>query len=143
MKTKQQFDFRRFAAIATPGCERGRGFTLIELLVVIAIIAILAALLLPALDTSKMQAQGIKCLSNLKQLQYGWIMYNNDNGDRLPQNIASDEAGFTTAPLTADAQPGQPDASWVLGDVSQPVDVTNDLCLTHGQIYQYVGSVPV
>jgi len=59
---------------------------LIELLVVIAIIAILAAMLLPALSKAKSQTQGVKCMNNTHQITYAWLMYASDNSDHCCNN---------------------------------------------------------
>jgi len=63
--------------------SNGAGFTLIELLVVIAIIALLLALLIPALRSAREQGQRTVCLSNLKQLTLAWITYANEHDGKL------------------------------------------------------------
>lgn len=72
-----------FAGEVKPICHRHRGFTLIELLVVIAIIAILAAMLMPALSKAREAGRGAVCLSNLRQLAQATFVYGNDHNDAI------------------------------------------------------------
>ncbi len=112
-------------------------FTLIELLVVIAIIAILAAMLLPALARSKAKAQGIVCINNMKQLNLAWLLYAGDFGDHVPLNPAgssSDDVGV----------PGGVCNAWVAGweqyAPNSTTDNTNTLFLVSPNYQQY-GSI--
>ena len=101
-------------------------FTLIELLVVIAIIAILAALLFPALARAKQKATGIACLNNTKQLVQAWIMYADDSEGLLVANREKNELN------------GGSTDSWVLGVISyNGPDATNDEKMVRGLLGPY------
>ncbi|HEY4416699.1 MAG TPA: prepilin-type N-terminal cleavage/methylation domain-containing protein [Verrucomicrobiae bacterium] len=110
--------FKSGKVAGTKSYIKAGAFTLIELLVVIAIIAILAAMLLPALANAKKKAQGIACINNVKELTLAAIIYAGDYQDAIPINNASDNG-------------------WISGNVSSLPGATNVADIYSGVLWQY------
>ena len=135
LKVRFRGDALAWPRALLPDKERRDGFTLIELLVVIAIIAILAAMLLPALGKAKASGQSASCLNNLKQLQAGYLMYADENGDLQPP----DKSDYAPAPAPFGDSQGVT-GSWVLGDAKTDTNTAN---IEAGVLFRYVASAKV
>lgn len=136
----------------------GQGFTLIELLVVIAIIAILAAILLPVLNRAEQKSQGIRCMSNLRQLVFGWTMYSGDNQGKLAQNGDENDQNQLTGLTDPNVQSGAKYAQWCPGRQDEvnaadgpqlspagtiPANNIGNKWIALGVIYPYVNTVAI
>jgi len=105
--------------------SRWRAFTLVELLVVITIVAVLAAMLLPALEKARASARTAQCINNMKQLTLCWVTYADDNEDQLVPNWIS-LSDYSSAP-----------ESWVGGQEQILALATNVACIQTGRLYAY------
>ena len=126
------------ASTRTGSCPRS-AFTLIELLVVIAIIAILAAMLLPALSKAKSKAAGIACLNNTRQILIAWQLYAGDASDYLPAN----DYPYLTS--VASINPIDNAANWAPGAMGTP-DGTDPKILRNekiSQLFRYLRNTDV
>jgi len=105
-----------------------RAFTLIELLVVIAIIAVLMAILMPALSRARDQAKRIHCINNVKQLAFAWMLYKDDNDDRM-----------------VGGHPARSSDAWMLGPRGNDPDHVEQAKegLRQGKLFPYVKNVDV
>jgi prepilin-type N-terminal cleavage/methylation domain-containing protein len=108
--------------------HRRRGLTLVELLVVIAIIALLAALLLPALTSAKANTKQVACMSNLRQLEAAFQMYASDNRSYLAQNVAA--PAYETQSSSSNA--------WVYGNMKIVEQATNTVLIKAGELCPYL-----
>jgi len=122
--------------------HKKRAFTLIELLVVIAIIAILAAMLLPALTKAKVKALGIQCMNNHHQLTLAWILYAGDFNDKIPPN------GGTGSVALSMTDPLRFNGNWVHGEMgtlygATPTSNTDPRLVSAGSLFPYSKSLNI
>jgi prepilin-type N-terminal cleavage/methylation domain-containing protein len=104
---------------------KAKAFTLIELLVVIAIIAVLMAILLPSLNMAKDQAKRLHCISNVKTLVFGWMLYKDDNDDKMVGGM-----------------PNRAGDAWMLGPTGTSPDHLEQCMegIRRGRLFEYIKS---